>query len=968
MKSFKKYKIKLCSAILFCCFSGLLLLSEAVAQSTENEVKSAEELLILSKKSLSDSPINAFDYSQNALHIALDLQNDSLVAKSYKACGTACYQLKNYPQSLVYWDSALIFFEKTNNTRQIGLVLNNLGIAHGILGHYQTSVDYLIKSLQTKRQLNDSVGMAHIYNNLGSIYYKLNAFKEALPYFEMATEIATKCQDFTTEMNTTNNIGLIYTELGRYDEALRLLKKTMMLAGESGNTQILAGAIQNIGNVFLFKNMSDSSLYYFNKGQMLFEKIGIESGQTKLGIGKSWALKGNHDKALIAYHEALRIGEKSGDQKLRVDALRNIYEASKAKGNRLLAYEASERYISLFDSVKILFDSTAIMNLMAKNEVNEKMLEIESLTKRNIEHEQQLVSQKKLLNTQKTLLFLSIVTIIIFIGLVFLLLRLSRKYKKTSIELEEQNRVNLKTSTDLRVSNINLSEQEELLRTLIEASPDIILFKDGEGRWLKANDAMLKLFDLLYEDYQFLTDLQLSERKPFYADSLKACIISDENTWNQRQTTRNDEVIPLSQGGFKIIDTIKVALFNSDGSRKGIIIIGRDITQRKEAEVHLNTALRKAEESDKLKSAFLANISHEIRTPLNAIIGFSDLLKDDDVFPMDRNEYLRLIQENGEILLSFINDIIDLAQHEAGETKITYSQIDLMGLMKEMHQHFSLILKNSKKSKIDFQVEFPEDELIIVTDILKIRQILSNILNNSIKFTDQGFIKLKLELVKKGAENHDYFQFVVSDSGFGISEESKGKIFERFTKFSGNNDRLYAGVGLGLSLVEKNVKLLDGYIEVESFENQGTTFVVGLPLVYSKLLVKKKFQKFIADFHGKTILIVEDNDSSLELLKAILEPTGAYIMHAGDGVEAIEFCQNYRQLNLVLMDIQLPLMNGFEATRIIKKLRTELPVVAQTAYALPAEKEACFAAGCDAYFAKPIRSELLLPVLKELML
>ncbi|MFZ4463716.1 MAG: tetratricopeptide repeat protein, partial [Bacteroidales bacterium] len=676
------------------CILRILMPQAGIAQdlNSGNDAASVEDYITLSKSYQGVSVEKSLKYSNEALILARGMKSDSLIAKAFKSLGTANFSASVFKECVVSWDSALFYFRKCGNSHEEKNVINNLGVAHAQLGNYQTAVDYYMNCLNMHKMEADSAGMGHIYNNLGALYYELRAFKEALPYFERARAIAVQSDDIATQMHTSNNIGLILTELNRYDDAHQSFNESIIFAKKIKNSAVLAASIQNIGNVYMFQNQSDSALKYFNQGLELSKSIGADNAHAYLGIGWCWHQKGMNEKALENFRQAYEIAQNSGDQKVMLDALRNIYKASFSKGNKLEAYDAAVNYIKMFESVNSSFDSTAILNLQAKYLVNEKIHEIQNLRIQEQQHKEQLSEQKNLIKNQKALLHLSLTALIIFVILLILLFRINRKYKKTESELDNQNQMNLKTAIDLRIMNKVLVEQEEILRTLLETSPDTIQFKDDKGRWIKANQALLELFDLQNVDYQLKTDRDLAKIKPFYKETFESCMISDEMTWYKKQSTRSDEVIPMIQGGFKILDVIKVALYNSDGSRKGLIIIGRDITRRKEVEMQLNTALAKAEESDRLKSAFLRNMSHEIRTPLNAIIGFSDLLREDNIQDSERKEYLRLIEENGEALLSLITDIIDLAQVEAGDAKVNYTQFDLVDLINDEHKHFLQLL------------------------------------------------------------------------------------------------------------------------------------------------------------------------------------------------------------------------------------------------------------------------------------
>jgi|WetSurMetagenome_2_1015567.scaffolds.fasta_scaffold00395_3 signal transduction histidine kinase/CheY-like chemotaxis protein len=383
----------------------------------------------------------------------------------------------------------------------------------------------------------------------------------------------------------------------------------------------------------------------------------------------------------------------------------------------------------------------------------------------------------------------------------------------------------------------------------------------------------------------------------------------------------------------------------------------------------LNTAKEKAEESDKLKSAFLSNMSHEIRTPLNAILGCSSLIQETSPTPDELKEYYKMMESSGTDLLNLIDDILDISSIEANQIKINFKDTSVNGLAEEVFKTFkmSLFAENPHNPVTPVFVVPPEKEdYILNTDPLRLKQILINILNNSIKFTSEGTI----EFCYFPNEAKNEMVFSVKDSGIGIAKEQQTKIFERFTKVADLKTKHYRGTGLGLSIALKLTKLLNGDIHVESELNIGTAFYISFPMTraLSSEVVKeqKPRDESLAFLSGKVILVAEDVEYNFKYFEIILTKNkDVKIIWAKNGREAVDLCKNNPEINIVLMDIQLPEMNGLDATRLIKSANPDLPVIAQTAYATALNTRECYAAGCMDVLIKPINKTNLLLLLKK---
>ncbi len=383
------------------------------------------------------------------------------------------------------------------------------------------------------------------------------------------------------------------------------------------------------------------------------------------------------------------------------------------------------------------------------------------------------------------------------------------------------------------------------------------------------------------------------------------------------------------------------------------------------ARLNLLEEKRKAEVSDQLKSAFLANMSHEIRTPMNSILGFSQLLEDENIDKETRDKYLGYIHSSGESLLNLINDIIDISKIEAGELKLEKSYFNLSEMMQELYDTFSREREKMDKSDVKLNLDLPiyAGSFLYYSDLFRLKQILSNLLSNAFKYTDEGAVAFGFREQKK------QILFFVSDTGIGMSEGEAKLVFDRFWKVKEHKGKLYSGTGLGLAISKNLVELLGGVIGLKSEKDVGTEFVFTIPLKKQKEKIQKEIQeKTIKKFNwGKyVILIVEDDSSNYAYLKGVLSSTRAKLKWVKNGREAIDLFKR-EQVDVVLMDIKLPVMDGIEALRTIKQENPNIPIVAITAYAMAGEREKYLLMGFDEYYSKPVNASELLDGLKKIL-
>jgi signal transduction histidine kinase/CheY-like chemotaxis protein len=406
-----------------------------------------------------------------------------------------------------------------------------------------------------------------------------------------------------------------------------------------------------------------------------------------------------------------------------------------------------------------------------------------------------------------------------------------------------------------------------------------------------------------------------------------------------------------------------VKFFEHDDSNYQVILL-RDISNEKENEIELLRAKQKVEEAERLKTAFLENMPHEIRTPLHAITGFTSLLSDPGLSLNERQEYVKFIQDSSNDILNLIDNIIEIAKLETNQIKPRKEKCYINSILDKLYNDFKIKQEIIEKDNVEIKMAKANSDPLytIYTDAERLYQVLNHLLNNALKFTEKGEILFGYKMPQKG-----YVEFFVSDTGIGIPTDQRDIIFKKFGKSGNINTNKNRGSGLGLTLSKKIIELMDGQIEVDSVVGQGSTFRFTIPIeTDNRINIAKPTILGEMNWSAKTILIAEDTESNYFFIEAFLERTNVNLLWAQDGNEAVQiFSENRDKINMVLMDIMMPEKDGFDATREIKAIDPDIPVVAQTALALPDDEEKCYAAGCDYVLIKPINSEDLIATIRR---
>jgi PAS domain S-box-containing protein len=423
------------------------------------------------------------------------------------------------------------------------------------------------------------------------------------------------------------------------------------------------------------------------------------------------------------------------------------------------------------------------------------------------------------------------------------------------------------------------------------------------------------------------------------------------------------------QGKTYTFFTQLIPLKNSIGRIYRIIGIAQNITenksltnqlinqneQLKQLNLELTTAKEKAEESDRLKTAFLNNISHEIRTPLNAITGFAQLITLENQSSERLNKFSKIITSSSSKLIEIVSDVMEVSQLHSKLMLIKNSDFNFKQLVEEIIYEYKPQIIN-KKLDLMVNINPSFDTFNTISDRSKLCKILKHLIDNAVKFTHLGSIKIDFDF----SHSDNKIEFSVADTGIGISQEMQEIIFEPFRQLEVGINRKYGGNGVGLALVKGYVQLLNGSLTMKTAPNAGTSFHISIPVeIVSKV---KDILKVTQSTRNKieTILIVEDDQSNYEYLSELLHDNCSNILHALNGQQAIDICRNQKEINIVLMDIEMPVMDGYTATKLIKAFRPALPIIVQTAYALESDQEKFMETGFDGYIVKPIESEILI--------
>ncbi|MBS4058012.1 MAG: tetratricopeptide repeat protein [Bacteroidales bacterium] len=868
-------------------------------------------------------PSKGIEYAREAVKLADSLQNYSLKARIIDEEGVCFRKLNIFDEALKMHFEALRMFDLTNDSVGISYAFANIGMVYLFFKDYENALDYHYRSLLIKEYLGDEAQIAYSQNSIGMVLVELGDYARALDYYISAMAIRKRLNDNFELANIYGNIGKVFVKLNRLDDATKYfeLAREIYVAekAEYGHSLIM----NEIADLYLKKNQPDRAL------SVLKEAEAIAFSRNNLAV-----LLYNYKLQAAIYAQKKQF-DKAYDYAIM---------ATSAKDSLF-----SEQRTREMTEVKVQYETKRIDS---ENEILRLKLSAQALRLRYI--------------------FLSTIGIISLLIILFLVWRYL-KNRRTNLQLaklngELEDRVALRTkelSDEISQKEkllASLMQSEERFRAINEASPMGISVSDQNGLCVFTNQKLTQKTGISGNEF-----IQGTWHRHIYVDDRNHV----ETVWRNAHEKRLDGF----EVGFRVRKDnkelrwvyLRATAMLIDHKFIGMVAMMEDITERKLFEEQLIKAKNKAEESDKLKSAFLANMSHEIRTPMNAILGFSDLLSSDDYDQTEKIEFLDMIKSSGRLLLNLINDIIDISKIEAGELKIQPISFSPAVLMSELQLTFRQQLDNLGKENVKLVLEYPTgfEQHTLFTDKLRLQQILTNLLSNAMKFTPEGQIIMGVLSVE------GFYEFYVKDTGIGIPLAKLEVIFDRFRQADESHTRLYGGTGLGLAIVKNLVELLGGRIWVDSIVDKGTAFYFTLPKdkqdteqLSMEVLSQPSKKEAIPDFSHHTILIAEDVDTNFHLIKTMLRRTKVKLLHAPNGLIAVDMAASDPKPDLILMDIQMPEMDGIEAMLKIRKQGNGIPMIAITAFALQGEDKYYTELGFDAYLSKPLSNDKLLETLK----
>lgn len=496
------------------------------------------------------------------------------------------------------------------------------------------------------------------------------------------------------------------------------------------------------------------------------------------------------------------------------------------------------------------------------------------------------------------------------------------------------------------------------LRAITDSAHDAIIMMDAEGNISFWNPAAEKVLGYLPEEVlgKNLHALLVPEH---YLKRFATAFPLFRETGQGQAVGNTLELTSRRKDGKEIIISLSLSAVSVDNQWHAVGIL-RDITLQKQNEKELQEALKRAEKVNKLKSAFIYNISHEVRTPLNGILGFSQLITDPDISEEERHKFFTLLKGSSDRLINTITNYIDISMLASRNMEITRKSVDPVNLLNLLYQKVQPVCR---EMNLGFFLDLPDssDQILLNTDAELLRKALGHLLDNAVKFTHQGEIRMGFVLHDNGME------FFIRDTGVGISEDARERVFQTFAQEELSLTRGYEGSGLGLSIADGIVRLLGGSIRLVSEKGQGSHFSFCLPVQPADPSIITEPERVVIKPSGikPVILVAEDDESNMLFMRSVLSRIAVDLLTASTGLEAVEHCKTNPAINIMLMDLKMPEMDGYEATKTIKAFRPELPVIAVTAFAMSGDRKRAFDAGCDDYLAKPVTIESLYEKLKK---
>jgi PAS domain S-box-containing protein len=899
----------------------------------------------------------SLDYSFEALNLSQLSGNKKQQADALNAIGGSYYFMAIPDSAIQYWRSSLLMSEQIKYEEGIARSANNLGLAFSYIGDYDLAIQYYYMSLQHEQDNNNKAGIASAYMNLGNLFFRLEDFDKSLEYATNSLRLYQKLEDDLGILKCYNNIGSIYSELEFFDNALSYAENALELSQQIGNEDLESASLNNLGKIYFGKSNYTESLKYYEQALKLAAQNDDfwTQANTIRNLGGVYLEQGNLEKAKLYFEQAIVMTAQIQATDMLADLyfdLSQVYELEKDYKNSLVYHK---KYTILKDS---LFNDES-RNKIAQTEVSYKLRYKDQLL--DFARQKNEVSALKINNQRYFLWALSSFSLFVFSLFLIFYVR-ARANKKSAKILEITNRKISDQKILLEKTISELKESQNKYIALTNSLQDgLVIIQDK--KLLFANKTLANLL-------KYKTPDELLELKPedvIVKDDLKRIVTNYKKRISGKKVPSNYEFSLLTKDKKPVEITFCAKTAEIHG-KPAVIGTIKEVTNAKKYEERLIEEKNRAENATKSKSYFLAGISHEIRNQMNSISGIADELSETPL-STEQKEYVDIIKLSGSNILNIINEVLDLSKIEAGQINLENKPFTIRRLVKEIVMMHSLVVKQLNL-EMDYQIEesIPDN---LVGDPIRLSQILINLVGNALKFTDKGSITIKISVLNQ-SKTKCALKFEIIDTGIGITKENQKKLFLPFSQTKDALLRKQDGTGLGLAISKQLVNLMDGDIGVISKVRNGSNFwfTANFEIELNTKPVNPESPVDSNKLIDPKILLVEDNPLNVQLTLNILKKDGYKADVAENGKIGVELFKK-NKYDVVLMDIQMPVMDGIEATRVIRKFETQMKlnqatIIAITAHAKEGEKSNLFNAGMNHYISKPFKPRQLLDIIHKL--